>query len=205
MARVNAPLLSLDASGTIAKAITFSKWKGRNYVRTRVIPANPRSGLQTGMRAGIATYPYIWNVRLLAAGQAPWNAAVGSEAISGYNLFTRHSQRSLRNNYGPFYTPLDMAQTDTPAAPGDAAAAQDGTDMDVTWTDCPVGYGLMVFHSLTTPFTPAIANLIACVPAGLQLYTHKNPSLGTHYYDCRTWGEDGGVGALEGQFIGTIT
>lgn len=200
MVKVTGPMMSLDASGTLAGALTFSKWKGRNYVRRRVIPSNPKSGLQVGMRAGIKGYPFIWNQRLAAAGQALWNAAVGAEAISGYNLFTRLCQASLRSNYGPFYIPTSLTQTDTPAAPGDAAAAQDGTDVDVTWTDQAAGYGVLIFHSLATPFTPGISNLVAVQGAGLELWIHRNPTVATHYYDMRTFGEDGGVGALEGEF-----
>ncbi|MDZ7721677.1 MAG: hypothetical protein U5R06_02325 [candidate division KSB1 bacterium] len=41
MAKVTAPLFSLDASGTIGKAFTFSKWKGRKQLR-----ANPRFAVQ---------------------------------------------------------------------------------------------------------------------------------------------------------------
>lgn len=53
MAKVTSPLMSLDASGSIAGAITFSKWKGRNYVRQLVIPANPRSAGQQATRAAL--------------------------------------------------------------------------------------------------------------------------------------------------------
>lgn len=38
--------MSLDASGTVGKTATFSKWKGRNYVRLRVIPFNGRTADQ---------------------------------------------------------------------------------------------------------------------------------------------------------------
>ena len=41
MVKVYGPMMSLDATGTIGKTATFSKWKGRNYVRQRVVPANP--------------------------------------------------------------------------------------------------------------------------------------------------------------------
>ena len=204
MARVAAPLLSLDASGTLAKAITFSKWKGRNYVRTRVVPANPRSGLQVGMRSGITAYPNIWNNHLDAAQRAAWNAGVGAEAISGFNLFTRRGQINLRNNYGPPMIYPSTACAGTPAAPAGPAAAQDGTDMDITWTDEALAQGVMIFHSLTTPFTPGIANLIACVRQTLELYTHRNPGVGTHYYDIRSYESDSGVGALAGEFNGVI-
>lgn len=43
MAKVTGPLMSLDASGTVGKTATFSKWKGQNYVRLRVTPKNPKS------------------------------------------------------------------------------------------------------------------------------------------------------------------
>lgn len=204
MARVQAPLLSLSASGTIGDAITFSTWKGRPYVRTRVIPANPRSGLQVGMRAGIASYPHQWNVAMTSTSRALWNQAVGAEAISGFNLFTRMSQKSLRNNYAPFLAHADMTQAGTPAAPGDAAAVQDGTDVDITWTVVGGSWMLLIFHSLTTPFTPGISNLIACTSGTLQLWVHRNPGIGTHYYDCRSTDPDGGVGALEGEFNAAV-
>lgn len=205
MARVQAPLMSLSASGTLASAITYSTWKGRPYVRTRVVPANPRSGLQVGMRAGIAAMPGLWNIVNDAAARALWNAGVGAEAISGFNLMTRVSQRSLRNNYGPMSNYTDQSQSDTPAAPGDAAAAQDGVDMDLTWTAVGATTCLLIFHSLTTPFTPGIINLIAAPLNFLGAWTHRNPGAGTHYYDCRSSAADGGVGALEGEFNGTIT
>ncbi len=38
--------MSLDASGTVGKTAVFSKWKGRNYVRLRVIPHNVQSAGQ---------------------------------------------------------------------------------------------------------------------------------------------------------------
>ena len=44
MVKLGGPALSLDASGTVGGILTFSKWKGRPYVRTRVIPSNPKSG-----------------------------------------------------------------------------------------------------------------------------------------------------------------
>jgi len=46
MARVTGPLMSLDASGTVGHTAVFSKWKGLNYVRLRVIPKNIRSADQ---------------------------------------------------------------------------------------------------------------------------------------------------------------
>lgn len=54
MAKVNGPLLSLDASGTVGKVNTYSKWNGRNYVRLRVIPQNPQTDSQAVARSAVA-------------------------------------------------------------------------------------------------------------------------------------------------------
>lgn len=204
MARVAAPLMSLDASGTIAKAIVYSKWKGRPYVRVRVVPANPRSGLQVGMRAGITGAPDLWNNTLNANYRKAWNDAVGAEAISGFNLFTRQSQKNIRSNYGPSVLYPSTARAETPAAPAAPGATQDGVDMDLAWTVEPAALAYLVFHSATTGFTPGIINLIAVLRDGTITWTHRNPGLGTHYYDIRSCGSDGGIGALAGEFNGTI-
>lgn len=55
MAKVSAPFLSLDASGTVAETLTASKWKGRNYMRLRIIPANPDTADQQGVRSILGT------------------------------------------------------------------------------------------------------------------------------------------------------
>ncbi len=42
--------MSLDASGTIGKTVTFSKWKGNNYTRLRVTPVNRQTDDQAKTR-----------------------------------------------------------------------------------------------------------------------------------------------------------
>jgi len=50
MAKVTGPLMSMSASGSIGKAITFAAWKGTSYVRELVIPHNPQSNDQGDVR-----------------------------------------------------------------------------------------------------------------------------------------------------------
>jgi hypothetical protein len=50
MALTTAPLFSLGASGSIGKAIVYSKWKGLSYARQHVVPSNPRSVGQSSTR-----------------------------------------------------------------------------------------------------------------------------------------------------------
>lgn len=51
MAKVDGPLLSLEARGKIADAIVFFPWKGRHVVRQWLKPANPQKTLQGYVRA----------------------------------------------------------------------------------------------------------------------------------------------------------
>ena len=50
MAKVSGPLFSMEASGSYGGAIVFAKWKGRQYSRQLVIPANPNSSNQETVR-----------------------------------------------------------------------------------------------------------------------------------------------------------
>lgn len=50
MAKVSGPLFSIEASGGYAGELVFAKWKGRQYVRQLVTPANPHSAGQEDAR-----------------------------------------------------------------------------------------------------------------------------------------------------------
>lgn len=47
--------MSLSASGTLAKTLTASIWKGQPYMRLRVIPINRNSTLQKAVRSALGT------------------------------------------------------------------------------------------------------------------------------------------------------
>ena len=50
MARVTGPLMSMEASGTIGKTLTFANWVGRQYVRRWTRPSNPQTADQMTQR-----------------------------------------------------------------------------------------------------------------------------------------------------------
>ena len=49
-AKVGGPLLSVEASGTVAQTLTFLRSRGNNVVRARVIPTNPQTMAQSQAR-----------------------------------------------------------------------------------------------------------------------------------------------------------
>lgn len=97
MARTTGPLLSMDASGSVGDALTFAKWKGRNYVRRYAIPANPRSVAQVSIRAGMQYYTSVYkeNTGLV---EANFGDQAQSLKISPFNAFTRAGLKAWKSS-----------------------------------------------------------------------------------------------------------
>lgn len=95
MAKVNGPLLSIGASGSIGKTAVFGNWRGVPYARKHVVPANPRSAAQTETRDVFAWLSNVWKV----AGslwQAPWQAFAKGQPLTGRNAFIGKNTKVLR-------------------------------------------------------------------------------------------------------------
>lgn len=84
MAKPTAPLLSFGASGTLAKTMVYSKWKGRPYVRRHVIPANPKTVAQTLTRDTFGSANAIWKISP-AIFQEPWDRFATGQVLTGRN------------------------------------------------------------------------------------------------------------------------
>lgn len=95
MAKITGPLLSLGARGTVAGTATFSAWKGRPYVRQRVIPANPNTAAQQATRSVFRQASDIWkNAGPLFI--APWNRFADGQVVTGRNKMIGDYTRELR-------------------------------------------------------------------------------------------------------------
>jgi len=95
MAKVTGALLSLGASGTIAKTLTASRWKGQPYMRQRVVPANPQTVEQTLTRDLFGTASNIWK-NAPALFVAPWDRAAQGQVKTGRNIMIGDYTRTLR-------------------------------------------------------------------------------------------------------------
>ena len=74
--------MSLGASQKLGDALVFFNWKGLNVVREYIIPANPRTALQTTQRG------YLTNiVTRIHAAQAAATHALNSTDVSAYALW----------------------------------------------------------------------------------------------------------------------
>jgi len=104
MGKVKGPLFGLSASGTIADTLTYAQWKGRPYARERVIPANPRSAAQIGVRTNLTNVVSEWHhPERTREDRTAYNVPARRDRISGYNYFARFYLRVLNDDRSPVY------------------------------------------------------------------------------------------------------
>lgn len=198
----------MDASGSIAGAMVFSKWKGRNYVRSLVKPANPKSGGQVGVRSMFKYLAQIWN-GLSDANKATWEGRADDLVASPFNAFMSYNQRRWRD----FDTPTkEDPATEVSTAPDGCTgtATPDVRSMTVAIVHGVnlADWGCAIFRSTSAVFGLAFSNCIAIVPvdgAGDAEYVDSPLESGTYYYNTVAFNADGKEGADGTEFSGIIT
>jgi len=199
--------MSLDASGSLAGTLVFSKWKGRNYIRQHVIPANPRSGGQVGVRAMFKFLAQGW-AGLTAGNQATWEDRADDLVASPFNAFMSYNQRRWRDfNTPSIEDPATMVGTPPTGPTG--VATPDVRSMTIVLTDgvTPPDYGYAIFRSLTGTFSLAWSNCIAVVPwdvAGTTEYIDSPLEPDQYFYNAIGFLETGVEGADGTEFDGTV-
>lgn len=208
MALVSAPLLSLDASGKLAGAIVFSKWKGRQYVRSLVKPSNPRSGGQVGMRGVFKFLAQNW-AGLTAGNKATWEDRADASVISPFNAFMSYNQFRTRNFLG--ITKEDPATAaGTPAVIGVTVATPGvrSVTLDIPITTVNDGWCVAIYRALAPAFNTAYDNLIGVIaaPAATTYYWVDTPlEPDTYYYNFRDITDDGLLGSEDGEINAVVT
>lgn len=207
MATVKGPLFSLDAAGSIAKTVVFSKWKGRNYVRRHIIPANPRSGLQVGIRSVFKYITQDW-ANLSAADIQDWDNAAAADNITGLDAQVRDAITRARRNLGwrENLTDTPLGTIDPPTSP--TTTAQPKT-LVLDWTR-PISnqgdYTAAIYMSTSMGFTADISNLIGVITVTSLTLTVPNLITGTTYYwRVRETDTAGGLGTLSAEDSGVPT
>jgi hypothetical protein len=208
MAKVTGPLMSLSASGSVGKTITFATWKGRPYVRQLVTPTNPKSALQTGTRAMFAFLTAAWSA-LAAGAKSSWDELATATQISAFNAYVGSNLTRWQSFLAP-----------TVAYP----AAEASTPLTITTMTCTgnAGYATVeitpsgstnlsafaVFRDDAEITTPGWANCVAVVPAdGADpvLFTDSPLTAGTYHYRVAALNDDGIMGTVKADATATVT
>ncbi len=208
MALITGPLHSDDASGRFAGSLVFAKWKGRNYVRQLVTPANPRSAAQTGVRSMMAWLAQWWST-FTPTMKATWDTLAASKEISSFNAYVGENLDRWQYNAGP--------TKEYPAAEALSSLDADAIGIDgvILATTGAAGYAdlsatpdtagavhatqVMIFRgdAAPTPFSWAkCIKIIEVTPGAEWTYTDSPLDPGTYHYKIAYSSVDGCVGAL---------
>lgn len=90
------PLLTTELSGSIGGATASKSRGGVGYFRVRRVPSNPRTFLQSLVRATAASIAAAWRATLTGTQRAGWEALAGPKE-SGINVFTAANMQRLIN------------------------------------------------------------------------------------------------------------
>lgn len=198
--KVTAPLMSLDASGTLGKAFVASKWKGRNYMRRHVVPSNPRSAGQTANRAMIAFLSQYWHL-MTALNQAEWNALAAQGNFSPFNAFVRYNMNRWKQYTMPFETPVSVSAAPSAPTISSSVGGIGQIQLNITEGAGVLNWGTISLLRETADPTDAKQYVVnvsyAAFTAG---YAHSviipNLSPGTYRAKCLTFNTDGDKSAL---------
>ncbi len=197
MARVSSPLMSLDASGTYGKALTFSKWKGRNYVRERVTPSNPKTASQTGVRAAMKFLAKAW-AAFTVANKATWNAAAATRSISPFNAYVSTNLARWQENKGPTEANPAAETLTAPAIASQTLTGGTGSiNVAATVASGTGVWGFAIYRSPSAITSTAWNNCVGIIanPGGTSLNFVDSPLVaGTYHYRVAALTTDGKIG-----------
>ncbi len=198
MATVKAPLMSLDASGTVAGSVVFSKWKGRNYVRRHAVPANPKASLQVSVRAMMRFLTQDWT-NLSAAQKADWDTRAAVTNISPFNAFVAYNM----DRYAQFNFPSKL----DPAAEGGTLPTYSASSLvaeikaitvSLTYGVLNDAWGFALFRGTSAGFTKDRSSLIRCIKkeaVAATTFLDKGLTTGQDYwYGYRAFTDEGDLG-----------
>jgi hypothetical protein len=202
--------MSLDASGSIAGTIVYSKWKGRNYVRQLVTPANPKSPLQVSTRAMMKFLSQQWTPELDTTQKASWDDDAAALAVSPFNAFI---QTNLQR-WTQFTPPSKTTPVTATGTVGTFTTLPDVTggvrQATVNWDVNALNdaWGLLIFRDPVTLFTPARDNLVGvALLKTLTADTFIDTPLeaGTYFWNFRSFTDDGVMSAALGEQTAVVT
>jgi len=147
MAKISLSPLVVDIRNKVADMV-FSKWRGINYVRSRVTPSNPNTQAQQDVRNSLARCVDMWQ-GLTAVWKAGWAYVASGKSYSGYNrMCSENRAKEEAQNPITASPATDVTSLDTfTAATGTATK-----EIDITFTPgtIPAGSKLQVFARETS-------------------------------------------------------
>jgi hypothetical protein len=208
MAIVHGPLMSMDASGTVGDTMTFAKWKGRNYVRNRVIPANPKTAGQLGIRAMLKFLGQAW-AALTAQNKASFEAGAIAKSISAFNQYMSVNMARWRDSLLPAQNDV-AAKAHTPSAVSQMTLTGGNGSVNVAITIATAvnQWGVIIFRDLAAITALNRSKAVAVIPVSDQTslnFLDSGLEPGTYHYRAVAITDDGVQGTAIADATAVVT
>jgi hypothetical protein len=189
MANITLSPLVTDIRGK-QKDTVFSKWRGQNYIRSRVKPSNPQTGGQMAVRDALSAMVIAFqklNARQLETVDGDpqyasfgWNYAATGLRYSGFNMFMKVNRAAYQNDGSVIASPASGAMT----APTVSAATGSGATKTVALTCTPTSlsahqYLCVLIQDLTDSLKPVVD--VQVLTPGAGAITVACPKAGNSY------------------------
>lgn len=183
MVKIKGPGLSQEASGKFADLLTYAKLPTGAYLKRKVKPANPRTGLQVGHRAMVAYLGPYWKT-MNPKFQESWRLRAELTQISPYHAFLSYNLARWGNYMGPLR--IDIGPTLYPPLQPLASSMVGGVGMLTYGAYCGVApslWGYAVAISLDWGVWPQRDQTVICYTGntGAFAYVEVNGLPPGHY------------------------
>lgn len=138
MTKVNTPLLSLGAHGTIADSITFQSHIGIPYARRVPKPTNPKTLSQRYHRWDYLHYIYMWSL-LTASQKEAWSVDPDKGRMTGFNFWQKTKLLTLPDLILRAYLDDGYGSLARDSSKGN----HNGTITGALWTEGKLGKALL--------------------------------------------------------------
>lgn len=196
--------MSMDARGSIGKAVTATGWKGRKIIKTWFKPANPQTISQMAQRFAMAGMTRMWvqyqpSLSQFFVAMAQQNRYSEFNAFTSFNLNRWSQLLAVAGNT----TPTEEAPTDNVTS---IVVTPQVNKAVVSW-DASVdtdAWSVYIFMKLGSAPTLSKEDLIAIVPRTVEQYVTQKQVPGTYHFKLAAGHNEGGLTALSADFTGVI-
>lgn len=116
MAKLSAGILS-KTIGKVA-GVVCSSWRGINYIREKVTPANPKSAAQTIQRNKFSNIVAIAQQLLNIVIHTFWDVLQTGKKLTGYNRFCQTNLNNMTGEFDPEKLIFSVGGLESLASPG---------------------------------------------------------------------------------------
>lgn len=162
MVKLKGPALSIDATGSVADAVTFSKWKGRHYLKKKSFPKDALTAAQTSIRSAMTFLNERWS-ELTKAEKSSWATKHNEEPLPPYNNFLSINIKRFAT-YRPPGKELPITAVGTPPTwlldPPPCMGGVNWFLVSAMYSVVADAWGYALFLSQDAGFTPSLQNLV---------------------------------------------